>query len=316
MKKSINWLWHTGPSGWASIDCQGGVFGVSVKSPRKTGEKPRVVKYAALPGEATSVDALSQVNRLIGSSGFPWVGVLDRSEYQMFLVEKAAVQAEEMEHSLRWTLSPLIDYPATEANFSWMEIPTLNAPTGRTPQLYVVTSRRELVEKRTDLFEAAHIELAALDIRETGQRNISVAMEKPNEGVCLVFAEPKGIQLTVTFNGELYLERFIREALFDEVDINVPDQASLEFDRVALEIQRSIDFIRRNFPSLLISRVWVGPTEKEIGLAKELGDRLLEPVQSLDLGQVFDWPQGSELVRPEVQALYFNALGAALRFKE
>mgnify|MGYP000237460447 CR=1 FL=1 len=314
---SFKRLWSRGPDGWTAIDCQGGMFGVSVKSPRTFDERAVVEKHASMPGVNLDQANLVQMGKLMHGHGFPLVHLLGRKEYQMFLVDKAAVKAEEMESSLRWSLTPLLDYPSSEANLAWMEIPqTPTANSLRTPQLYVVAARRELVNQRTDLFESAHLTLRAMEIRETGQRNISAAIKAQDAAVCLIYAEPNGVQLTVTYKGELYLERYIRESLFVADEDMTEAVMSQKFDRVALEVQRSIDFVQRNASSIPFDGIFVAPTQSDIGLLAKLKTRLLADVRALDLNSIFEWPNGSDLVRPEVQALYFNALGAALRLKE
>lgn len=314
---SFKWLWPSGPDGWTAIDCQGGMFGVSVKSPRTFDERALVVQHAAMPGVSLDQANLAQMSKLMHGHSYPLIHVLGRKEYQMFLVDKAAVKPEEMESSLRWSLTPLLDYPASDANLSWMEIPktpTTNA--NRTAQLYVIAARRELINQRADLFERAHAALQVLDIRETGQRNISAAIKAQDAAVCLIYAEPSGVQLTVTYKGELYLERYIRESLFAQDEADSQGVAAQKYDRVALEVQRSIDFVHRNAASMPFDGIFVAPTQTDIGLVEKLQTRLLTEVRALDLNSLFEWPEDSDLHKPEVQALYFNALGAALRLKE
>ncbi len=314
---TFKWLWPSGPDGWTAIHCHGGMFGVSVKSPRSFGERAVVTKHAALPGVSLDQGNLVQMDKLMHGHGFPLIHVLDRKEYQMFLVDKAAVKPEEMEGSLRWSLTPLLDYPAAEANLSWMEIPvTPTVNVNRTAQLYVVAARRELMDQRADLFGRAHTPVTVLEIRETGQRNISAAIKAQDAAVCLIYAEPDGVQLTVTYKGELFLERYIRESLFDADHTATEATEAQKFDRVALEIQRSIDFVHRNAASMPFDGIFVAPTQSDIGLQEKLQARLLTEIHTLDLNALFEWPEGSDLHKPEVQALYFNALGAALRLKE
>ena len=313
---AFKWLLPHGPDGWTAIDCQNGMFGVSVKSPTQRGERAKVLKHVAMPGANLDQTSLIQMGKLMHGQDLPLIHVLARKEYQMFLVDKAAVRPEEMESSLRWSLTPLLDYPASDANLSWMAIPQTQAGSNRTPQLYVIATRRELANQRTDLFENARIPVSVLDIRETGQRNISAALNDQEAAVCLIYAEPQGVQLTVTYQGELYLERYIRESLFNvegEREAITEDQ---KLDRVALEVQRSIDFVHRNAASIPFDGIFVAPTQSDIGLVEKLNSRLLTDISALDLSTVFEWPAGSDLVKPEIQALYFSALGAALRLKE
>ncbi len=316
IKMLFKWPWSGRPDGWTVIDAQDGLYGVSVKSPRKPGERPTVVSHGALPRGTLDETSMVQLGKLMHANGFPLIHVLSRKEYQMFLVDKAAVRAEELEGSLRWSLTPLLDYPASEANLSWMDIPQTHAVANRTPQLYVIAARRELINQRMDLLERAHMPLKVLDIRETGQRNISAAIQDQEAAVCLLYAEPNGVQLTVTYQGDLYLERYIREALFKTNDDGSPVSDEAKFDRVALEVQRSIDFVHRNASGMPFDGIFIAPTQSEIGLVEKLQSRILKEIRPLDLSSLFVWPDDSDLVKPEVQAKYFNALGAALRMKE
>lgn len=313
---SFKWPWRSGPDGWTVIDCQGGLYGVSVKPPRKPGERSTVVKHAAMPRVTLDQANLIQMSKLMQDTGFPFIHVLGRKEYQIFLVDKSAVRPEEMEGSLRWSLTPLLDYPASEANLSWMDIPQTHAASNRTPQIYVVAARRELINQRMDFFDHANIPLKVLDIRETGQRNISSAIHDQDAAICLIYAEPNGVQLTVTYQGDLYLERYIRETLFMPDDDGQLGSNEAKFDRVALEVQRSIDFVHRNASAMPFDGIFVAPTQIEIGLVEKLKSRLLSDVMPLDLSRFFIWPDDSELANIEAQAVYFNALGAALRVKE
>lgn len=312
---SVQWLWPRDPEGWTVVDCQGGLFAVSVKLPTNLNDRAVVQKHVSLPGAKIDQVNLSYLMKQLNDQSFPLLHILGRKEYQMFLVEKAAVKPEEMQSSLRWTVSPLLDYPAVDANLSWMEIPQWSGLINRTPELYVITARSELIKERMDEFEQAKLTMKVFDIRETGQRNISAALKDQEAAVCLIYAESDGVQLTVTYKGELHLERYIRESLFDDDENSQTNITEKKFDRVALEVQRSIDFVHRNASYMPFDGIFIGPTEKNIGLREKLQSRLLTDVNELDLSTLFEWPADSDLVVPEVQAKYFNALGASLRLK-
>lgn len=301
-------------TGWTAVDGQGGLFGVTVDTSRKTGPKPRVVRHAHIVSNPVPEPAEFQLlARQLSESKFPVIGLLNRSEYQIFLVDKAMVRPEEMLQSLRLTLSTLLDYPPEQANLAWMDVPVKNSATPNPTKLYVVAAKTLLVDQRMRDFEQARMRLSVMDIRETAQANLAQCVESPSSGVCLIYADPMGLQITISHQGDLYLERFIRESLFEAVEAVSADTQREKFDRIALEIQRSLDFVRRNFLELDVSLLFIAPTATDIGLHRELSSRLLQPFNALDLSNVFDWPEDSELVKPEVQALYFNALGASLR---
>lgn len=315
MNLSLQSLWSRNPGGWSAIDMHGGMFGVHVQLPRQAGQKPRVLQHLAYPEQVAESAVLAQMGRNLAMAKSSVVTLLGRRDYQIFMVDKPAVRPEEVESSLRLALSPMVDYPTSEANLAWLDIPIRQTMGSRAPQLYAVLARTGLVNARAALFEEAKIHLSAVDIREAAQRNIALLLETEKAATCLIFADAEGVQLTISYRGELYLVRFISEALFGAAEVQSREQLGDAIDRLALEIQRSFDFIRRNYPSLTIDALHVAPTQLDIGLPALLQKHLIEQVRSLDLASVFDLPPGSDLKTPEVQAQYFHALGSALRIQ-
>ena len=312
MKLSLASLWTRPASGWLAVDMQGGVFGVNVRLPRQVGQKPGVQEHVAYLGQAVEPAVLSQMGRTLSPAGFDVVTVLDRHDYQMFMVDKPVVRPDEMEGSLRLAVSPLIDYPIDEANLAWLDVPARQTLGSRVSQLYVIVAKASLVNERFALFDQARIRLSAVDVRESAQRNISFLLDSDTQATCLIYADSECVQLTVTFKGELYLVRTINESLFDKQG---DEQLAQAIVRLALEIQRSFDFVRRNYPSLNIRALQVAPTQQDIGLADLLKVHLIEEIKSLDLSDIFDLGQSPNLKKMEVQAQYFHALGSALRIQ-
>lgn len=315
MNLSFKSLWSFEPVGWSAIDMQGGVFGVSVRLPAAGKRKPQVLQRAAFPAQTIDAAVLAQMGRTLSSEKFPTVTLLGRRDYQLFMVDKPAVRPDEMDSSLRLAISPMLDYPVAEANLAWLDIPVRQTLGNRVAQLYVAVARTDLIDARKVLFEQARTGLQAVDIREAAQRNISWQIENGESAVCLLCAEPEGVQLTITFGGELYLVRFIGEALFDKGAQGHGGPQAEAVERLALEIQRSFDFVRRNYPALNIQRVHVAPMAGSSGLVEALKAHLNEDIEALDLGDVFEFPANSDLKKTEVQAQYFHALGSALRIQ-
>lgn len=313
MKYWFDSLLTRNPGGWTGIDMQGGVFGVNVRLPRAPQEKAVVLQHVALPGEASDVAALLQVGRVLSSEKFDVVNLLNRHDYQILMVDKPAVRVDELESSLRLALSPLLEFSVDEANVAWLDIPVRQTMGSRVVQLYAAVAQTELVNRRTSLFEDAKIRLDALDIRESAQRNIAFMLDNNKSATCLVFADAEGVQLTITSKGELYLVRFLNEALLKHAPSEDKKPLDDAVERLALEIQRSFDFVRRNYPSLLIDGLYVAPTAEDIDLPNRLKPHLIEDVRALDLSAIFDWPAGSDLDQPQTQAQFFHALGSTLR---
>jgi MSHA biogenesis protein MshI len=310
-------------AGWSAVEASAdGIVGVSVRAPGSSGAKPQVLKCAQLAEQELDPGTLSQLAKKISAGGFGWTLPLNRGDYKIFVVPQPTVQASEMAQSVRWSLGPMLDFPVEEAAIDWMSIPTQSGAAGaaaganqRPPHIYVIAAHRDIVAKRTDSFRKTKLALQAVDIRETAQRNVAVRLQKPDEGLGMVVLNARGVQITFTYGGELYLDRYIEEPIESLV---TGDEETRErvFDRITLQVQRSVDFMNRNYPFIAISRIVVAPMPAPIPLRDYLAANVTERVETLDLARVFDFSQTPELTEEETQSRYFTALGAALRGME
>ena len=309
----LNWLTGgTKASGWTALDAgvDGAMCAVSVR--RGPGGRPQTVKCAHRAAGMPAAEALQELAQQVAVLGFPWVMALQRSDYQMLVLSEPVVLAAEMEQSLRWALGSMVDYPISEAHVTWIKIPTAELQPNHAHQLYGIVARHSLIKAQEALFQKCKLSLQALDVRETGQRNIAALLEKKREGLGLIYLAPAGVNITFTYDGELYLDRFIEQPL---ADLLLADGAQRQemFERIALQVSRSVDFIDRNFPFMPIQRMVVAPLPQPLGLTEYLAANLSLPVEQLDLTLIFDLSLTPELAVPENQWRYFIALGAALR---
>jgi len=309
------WFGKKGDAGWTAVDARDeGLAGVTVLAPHAPGGKPRVAACAILPGAKLDVDSLIALGKKVSVGACPWTLPLQHKTYSILVVPEPSVKPDEIDQSVRWSIDPLIDYPVDDASIAWMRIPTANLLQNRPhdPQLYVIAARYDLIAEHKALFQKAGVALRAIDVRETAQRNIAALAEKPGEGVGLLLIGGQGVQFTVSFNGELYLDRFFEESLFDSAED--ADAQARACERIVLQIQRSLDFVGRNLPFIDVHRILLAPMPGHLELGDFISRHLPVPVESLDLASLFDFSLTPELARQETQALCFSALGAALRF--
>ena len=302
-----------GQVGWTAVDASpDGLFGVSVLAPLELGGKPSVVGCGAVADASLDVQSLTQLAKTLSVADCQWMVALDRKAYNILVIEEPAVRQDEMAQSVRWAISTIIDYPVTDSSVAWMKIPTEKLLQNGPPHLYVVATQNEIVAAHREAFKQAKLPLRAIDVQETAHRNLAALVAKPGEGVVLLSIGKRGMQLTVTFQGELYLDRHVDEAIFGSAaDESVLERAR---ERVVLQVQRSLDFISRTLPFIDINRVVLAPMPGESNLRGQIAENLPVPVESLDLGKVFDFSRTPQLSSEENQANYLVALGAALRF--
>lgn len=238
--------------------------------------------------------------------------LLAPSEYQLQLLDAPEVPEAELKAAIRWKLKDVLDYPVETATVDLVTVPAdPNAPT-RGKSVYAVAAKNSVIESRMKLFHGARIPLRVIDIPELAQRNIAALLETEGRGLALLsFGTESGL-LTFTAGGELYLSRRIEVGL-DMLMAADPERRVQMFERITLELQRSLDHFDRQFTFVPLARLVIGPLPPELGLESYLAANLYVPVESADLSTLLDLGGRDELRDPLQQQRYFHLLGAALR---
>ncbi len=322
---------------WAAMDIRAHEIAAVVVAPPAKDGKPRILKAAVLPRDtapghaATGTTETSQGHDLPAAAQLGaiaqsvdghdrcWSLLLPRDDYRISVMPEPAVPATELAQSVRWQLAPVLDFPVEDASVDFLKMPTEAWQPGRAPELYAIAARGEAVRERAALFDKARLRLGAMDIRETAQRNIAAlverstaysAAEKAELLVMLVFL-PDEVQITFNWHQELYMDRLIAESTDPA---HSPERRAAINDRVALQVQRSIEAVRGSFPFMQAARVLVAGAPEGFCelLATSTGDPVTEfqPEQWLDLSQVPALREPTEFMR------HCHAIGAALRGME
>jgi MSHA biogenesis protein MshI len=296
--------------GWLSIAVQhDGVAAVGIQ--RIPGARPLVRCAHFLPGRAAS-ELLEKAGREGQAGSAHCATLLAGGEYQVISIEAPNVPKEELKTAVRWRLKDLLDFPADQATIDVLDIP-LEAGAAQRAQgsIFVVAARNSVIGPRQKLFLDAKVDLRAIDIPEMAQRNISAMLEPEGRGVAMVsFGEDGGL-LTVSFRGDLYLSRRFDVTLEQLLD---PDHERRHgcFERVTLELQRSLDHFERQYSFISVAKLVLGPSTVS-GLEEYLSSNLYMPIETLDLASLLDLGRTPELLDRALQQRFFLPLGAALR---
>src|SRR5690606_32693819 len=118
--------------------------------------------------------------------------------------------------------------------------------------------------------------------------------------------------LTFSARGELYLSRHIEISLPQLVQAHTEAREQL-FDRIALELQRSLDHMDRQYSYVPVSRVLIAPLPDDVALVDYLKGNLSATVEQVNLAEVLDLQDVPALADANEQRARWQALGAALR---
>jgi MSHA biogenesis protein MshI len=300
--------------GWMAVNfLQEGVCIAHVN--RSRGAKPEVTVCAKFRRDPSDDAALDKAAKDAHLARYNCTTLLGPNDYQMLLVEAPNVPPDELKTAIRWRIKDMLDYHIDDATIDVLDIPPDKNAAARTHSMYAIAARNEIVRSRVALFERTHVPLAAIDLQEMAQRNIASLLEQEGRGLALLAFDAEGGLLTVSFSGELYLSRRLDVTLPQLLDAD-DEQRTRHFERITLELQRSLDHFDRQFHFIALSRLMVATLPEQFGLTESLAANLYVPVENVNLGDLLDFTRVPELLQPERQALYFHTLGAALRLEE
>lgn len=257
--------------------------------------------------------ALKTLGKKFGLKKARCTTLLAYGEYQVLQVESPQSEIpEERLEELRAKVGGMIDTPVAHVTLDAIEIPTAALAPGRPQNAYAVVAGNAGIAPKVALFHDAGVGLEVIDIPELAQRNIAAFCGQPNRGLAfLAFGEQDGL-LTFTCNGELFMHRHIEVGLQQLLTDDMDKRSNL-FDRIGLELQRSLDNFDRTYGFIPLGRLLLGPYREAQALQGFLKDYLSMTVDVLDLADIFEFPSVPELKRPERQAQCLLSLGAALR---
>lgn len=284
---------------------------------RPAGAAPIVAMVAseADQGNAPS-DALIRLARNWQGQQNACTTALDATDYHFLPVEAPNVPATELKSAIAWTVASMIDINKEESTIDVLTIPHGKDSAQRARGMYAVVARTELINDYHRRFQAARLTLKAIDIPEMAQRNLGALLETDGHAVGLISFDAAGSLLTITSGGELCLARRLDLTAGQMGHVDAAVRAG-HHERVALEIQRSLDHFNRQFTWTTVSLLAVAPFgANDGGLVAFLADNLDTRVEPLRLDKVLDLSRVPELTDPSAQHRFLLALGLALRHEE
>jgi MSHA biogenesis protein MshI len=290
--------------------------GVCAGRVRRVRDAKAVVELSAFyPADTSfSSETLERLNKDLKAASFRCGTMLSGREYQLLTVDAPNVPQDELKTAVRWRLKDMLDFHVDDATIDVLDIPVDAGVAGRGHSMFAVAARNALIQARQALFSEAKLELTVIDIPEMAQRNISALLETEGRGLAMLSFDDEGGLLTITFKGELYLSRRIDVPL-EQLMERDPDRLQNVFDKITLELQRSLDHFDRQFHYVNVLKLLLAPTGAQ-GLHAYLAANLYMPVEEMTLDAVFDLSQAPELRDVAQQQRFFLTLGAALRHEE
>ncbi len=284
------------------------------------GKRPKLetYDYFSWGGGMVNGQLLADKVKQYGLSKQICTTVMELNDYSILSIEAPDVPSVELRAAIRWQIKDLIDFHIDDAVIDVFDAPASGA-SGKKNNLYVVVSKQSVVRERVDQLQAANANLTTIDVPELVLRNLTERFPEDDVGVAFVYLTAERGLVLVTRQQTLYFARtldigyeYLRQGISDGDGSG--SGLSLEnttFDRLVLEVQRSLDYYDRYFSQPSVAGLVLAPTELPIpGLDAYLKQSLGLSVRTLDLAEIIDM---NEPLTVQQQAHCLSAVGAALR---
>jgi MSHA biogenesis protein MshI len=239
---------------------------------------------------------------------------LTTDKYRRINIEAPAVAEHEIAQAIRWKISDLVEFPVDKAIIDYYPVP----PTQRansSKMLEVIASPSDQVKTQVEKCTKAGLKLTLIDIQETLLRNLAVLLPENNRGVAILHLLESSGTILIEKNATIYLSRQFETGYkklgLDPGNSDNNDLATLEQNNLALEIQRSLDYVESYYGIPPISGLAIIPlAEHTQRLLDILNNNHGISARIMDLSAIVD---SDILLDDKTQSHCSPVIGATLR---
>jgi len=268
--------------------------------------------------EAISPESLnSQFSELVARFGLAEYEchlVLTGEHYRRVNVEAPAVAEHEIIEALRWKVNELIDFPIEKAVIDYYKVP-MPMRANSSNMLEVIASPIDVLKGYVKQCTDLGLEPSIIDIQETTLRNLAVHTPENEHGIAMLYLTAFSAMLLIQKSGTLYVSRKI-DVGYQQLgleDAFSNDCPTVNVHRkLALEIQRSLDYVESYYKIAAISVLGIIPlAEHSQNLLDSLDQNLGVAARMFDITQMIACDIA---LNARTQSFCAPVLGATLRY--
>ncbi len=281
--------------------------GTAIASVRRHSRAKPELRACSFNTHADTVADTQRALAIANQGKSPCTALLPAGDYQLLVVEAPEVPDEELAAAIRWRIKDMLDFPIDEAVIDIFDAPP--AGPANSKQVYVVVAQADIVRQRIDMIEQAGLHLEIIDIPELAMRNIAACLQEDEAGLVSLYFSAEQCLITITHNAELYLTRSIDIGHRELAEQAASPQALC--NRLALEIQRSMDYYEHNYHQAAVRAIAILPVPVTLfGLTDALQQTLGVSTRMINVDDVIE---GSDRPDDAHAADCLLAVGSALR---
>lgn len=236
--------------------------------------------------------------------------LLNTGDYQILPVDAPPVAPEEQRDAVRWQIKDLIDFSPADACIDCLNVPG-PTPGADSRRLFAVVAPKAKVQPWMEHYRQASLDLRSIDIPEMAFRNLSVlaAGDTPH---AFVHVGLFSTRMSLIWQSELCsFRKFDLSARM--LENALAEEHPLIIERLALEIQRTVDAFSRQFHGADLSTVWLSSLRQPDALVQQLAPMLPQAVKAFHLADHLTIEGSTPATDLERGIDVTLAIGAALR---
>lgn len=210
------------------------------------GEGPGPARAFERQAGADAASILASLVREAGAEGMACEWVLDPGAFSLLQVDKPAVPPAEWVQALRWKVRDLIGFPVDDAVMDAFEVPGLDTR-GRPPTLYLAVARKDELRPRIAQIEAAGLRLERIGIADLAWAEVVRVLSPGDDSQAALVVDARGGTMLALRESTLFVSRRFEFDADDQRALREPQggRAERTFERIALELQRTLDYFDR-----------------------------------------------------------------------
>lgn len=266
-------------------------------------------EFTALPDQKDPGNTgLGKLIKVHGLDKQACATTLPVGDYKLIAIDAPEVPPSELRAAIRWRVHDMIDFHIDDAVIDVFDIPP-TGPTDNLKKLYVAVARSADVKQHIDQLEQAGACLEIIDIPELAIRNIATCLPEDEQGMATLYFEADLCLMTITHQSCLYITRTLDIGYRQLLDTSIDTKPLL--DRLALEIQRSLDYYEHHFHQPPVRHLGILPVAESLpGLVDNLQNSLGVATRVIELNDILETRLALD---NKTAARCVLAIGASLR---
>jgi MSHA biogenesis protein MshI len=240
--------------------------------------------------------------------------VLTSDLYRRINIEAPTVAEHEISEAIRWKIAELIEFPLEKAVIDYYPTPPAQRANANR-MLEVIAAPCDPIKILAEKCTKAGLQLKVIDIQETLLRNLAVLLPENKQGIAILHLLETSGMILIQKDATIYLSRQFdtgyKKLGLDRDNYGNNDDAILEQNNLALEIQRSLDYVESYYGIPPISGLAIIPlAENTQNLLDILNKNHGITARIMDLSAIVD---SDILMDDRTQSYCSPVIGATLR---